>query len=119
MTPNIIEASLLAALERAINTALRHDAATQHQLAQYSGRLLQFELSFPARALFVLIVEDGVELYHSSETTADVTVSGSPVDIAAQLLGWQRAEQLIGGPLRIRATKPYFKTLALLPSSST
>lgn len=114
MTPNIIEASLLAALERAINTALRHDAATQHQLAQYSGRLLQFELSFPARALFVLIVEDGVELYHSSEATADVTVSGSPVDIAAQLLGWQRAEQLIGGPLRIRGDQTLLQDISTI-----
>lgn len=101
-TPNIIEASLLATIERAINTALRHDPATQYKLAHYSGRLLQFQLNFPARELFVLIVEDGIELYHSSEAKADVTVIGSPVDMAAQLVGWQKAEQLIGGPLTIR-----------------
>jgi len=112
MTPNIVEASLLATIERAINTALRHDAATQYQLAQYSGRLLQFELNFPPRELFVLIVEDGVELYHSSEATADVTVSGSPIDMAAQLLGWQKVEQLIGGPLRIRGDQALLQEIS-------
>lgn len=112
MTPNIIEASLLATVERAINTTLRHDPATQYKLAQYGGRLLHFAFNFPVRELFVLIVEDGVELYHSSEADADVTVTGSPLDMAAQLLGWQKAEQLIGGPLRIRGDQQLLQDIS-------
>lgn len=113
-TPNIIEAALLGTIERAINSALRQDPATQQQLADYSGRLLQFMLRFPARELFVLIVEDGVEIYHSSEAVPDVSVQGSPLDMAAQLLGVQRAEQLIGGPLSIRGDQMLLQDISTI-----
>src|SRR5699024_1589094 len=113
-TPNIIEATFLATLEKTVNSALRHDPATLHQLADYSGRLLHFKLNFPTREIFVLVVEDGVEFYHSSEAVADVCVQGSPIDIAAQLLGFQRAEQLIGGPLRIRGDQALLQELSAL-----
>jgi len=113
-TPNILEAALLGTIERAVNTALRHDPATLQQLANYSGHLLQFILRFPARELFVLIVEDGVEIYHSSEAMADVSVQGSALDMAAQLLGVQRAEQLIGGPLSIRGNQQLLQEVSEL-----
>lgn len=112
--PNIIEATFLATVERAVNTALRHDPATLNKLANYSGRLLHFKLNFPPRELYVLIVEDGVEIYHSSEAVADVSVNGSPLDMAGQLLGWQKAEQLIGGSLKIQGDQELLQQVSAI-----
>ncbi len=117
MKPNILEASFLATLERSINTALRHDPATLQRLSEHSGRLLHCRFNFPARELFILIVEDGVELYHSSDAQADVSISGSPLDMAAQLLGWQKAEQLIGGPLSIKGDQALLQELSQLATT--
>jgi ubiquinone biosynthesis protein UbiJ len=46
--PNLFEATALATLERAINTALQADALTLEQLREHSGRLIAgVHLNFP------------------------------------------------------------------------
>ncbi|PKM22661.1 MAG: hypothetical protein CVV10_03225 [Gammaproteobacteria bacterium HGW-Gammaproteobacteria-14] len=109
--PNLFEATALATLERAINTALRADPLSMDQLREHSGRLLAMHLSFPPLSVYVLLVEDGVELYHGSEAEADVSVQGGAVDLAAQLLNWQTAEGVIGGPVKIQGDRELLQSL--------
>ena len=109
--PNLFEATALATLERAINTALHADPLTLEQLREHSGRLLAVHLTFPPLSIYALIVEDGIELYHGSEAEADVTVRGGPLDLAAQLLDWQTAGSVVAGPVSIRGDRELLQRL--------
>ncbi|MBA3981134.1 MAG: hypothetical protein C0462_11090 [Alcanivorax sp.] len=112
--PGLLETLLLASIERAVNTALRHDPASQQRLAAHAGRLVSVSLRVPAREVFVLIVEDGIECYHSSEAEADVSVRGGPLDLAAEFLGWNSAPGLIGGPINIRGDRELLQALTVI-----
>ncbi len=112
--PGLFETALLASIERAVNAALRADPATQQRLAEHSGRLVSVHLRFPARAVYVLIVEDGVECYHSSDAEADVSVSGGALELAAQLLDWRSAPGVIGGPVSIRGDRELLQQLSAI-----
>ncbi|MEY1662958.1 ubiquinone biosynthesis accessory factor UbiJ [Isoalcanivorax beigongshangi] len=112
--PGLLETTLVASLERALNTALRADPATLMQLGEDSGHLLEIRLRFPARSLFVLIVEDGVECYLGAVTEPDVRVEGHALDLAAQLLGWRSAPSVIGGPVRIEGNRELLQRLTAL-----
>lgn len=103
--PGLLETTLLASIERAVNAALRADPASLAQLAEHSGRLVSVHLRFPARSVFILIIEDGVELYHSSEAEADVSVHGGALELAAQFLDWHNAPGVIGGPVTIQGDR--------------
>ncbi len=110
--PGLFETALLAAVERAINTALRHDPASLARFASHSGKLLEVELTLPPLRCYVLIVDDGLEVYHSSDAGADTRVRGSPLDLAAQLLGWTSAPSMIGGPLQIRGDRELLQEIS-------
>ncbi|EKF76124.1 hypothetical protein A11A3_01480 [Alcanivorax hongdengensis A-11-3] len=110
-SPGLISTTALATVERAINTALRSDPATAERLAVHAGRLVAIEVTLPPLAVFALIVEDGVELYHRSDAQADVSVSGNPVDLAAVLLDWRTRPGLIGGPVAINGNRELLQDL--------
>lgn len=77
----------------------------------HSGRLVAIEVTLPPIAVFALIVEDGVELYHRSDATADVSVRGNPMDLAAQLLDWNTRPGVIGGPVQITGNSDLLQEL--------
>ena len=112
--PNLFEATALATLERAINSALAADPLTMELLRAHSGRLVAVHLTFPPLSIYALIVEDGIELYHGSEAEADVTVRGGPIDLAAQLLNWNSAESLVAGPVRISGDRELLQKLTVI-----
>ncbi|ASK32977.1 hypothetical protein CEK62_20755 (plasmid) [Alcanivorax sp. N3-2A] len=112
--PGLISTTTVAAAERAINAALRADPASAARLAQHAGRLLAVHLTLPALSLYLLIVDDGVELYLRSDADADVTVHGNPVDLAAFLLNWRRQPNPIGGPVRIEGNRELLQELRTL-----
>lgn len=112
--PSLFEAAALAALERAINTALRSDPATARQLADFSGRLIDVHLTLPPIRIFALIVEDGIELYHASDAEADVSLRGNAVDLLAQLFDWRQAPSLVAGPVSIRGDRELLQALVKL-----
>lgn len=93
---NLLKASLLATLEKSANRALASDPASLAALAEHSGRLLAFHISLPPTDVFLLILEDGIELYHASEAQPDVSVTASPADLAALFFNWQKQPELIG-----------------------
>jgi ubiquinone biosynthesis accessory factor UbiJ len=109
--PNLFEATALATLERAINSALQADLLTLEQLREHSGRLVAVHLTFPPLSIYALVVEDGIELYHGSEAEADVTVRGGPIDLAAQLFEWKTAESVVAGPVKITGDREFLQAL--------
>ena len=113
-TPGLLSATALATVERAINTALRAAPDTAAKLAVHTGRLVAVEVTLPPLSVYALIVEDGVELYHRSDAQADITIQGSPVDIAAQLLNWKTRPSVIGGPVRIEGNRELLQELQQL-----
>jgi ubiquinone biosynthesis accessory factor UbiJ len=112
--PNLLEATALATLERAINSALQADPLTLEQLRIHSGRLLAVHLTFPPLSIYALIVEDGIELYHGSEAEADVTVRGGPIDLAAQLFEWKSADSLVAGPVSINGDRELLQNVTAI-----
>lgn len=109
--PGLLSATALASIERAINTTLATDPASQQQLAKHAGRLTALRVSFPPMSLFILIVEDGVELYHHSDAQPDVSIAGHPLDLAATLLNWRTRPALIGGPISISGNQQLLQDL--------
>jgi len=112
--PNLFEATALATLERAINTALAADPLTMELLREHSGRLAAVHLTFPPLSIYALIVEDGIELYHGSEAEADVTVRGGPIDLAAQLFNWKTADSVVAGPVKISGDRELLQKLTAI-----
>lgn len=112
--PNLFEATALATLERAINTALAADPLTMELLRAHSGRLAAVHLTFPPLSIYALIVEDGIELYHGSEAEADVTVRGGPIDLAAQLFNWKTADSVVAGPVKISGDRELLQKLTAI-----
>ncbi len=110
-SPGLFSTTALATVERAINTALRTDPATAAKVAVHSGRLVAIEVTLPPIAVYALIVEDGVELYHRSDATPDVAVKGTPMDLAAQLLDWKTRPGVIGGPVQISGSSELLQEL--------
>lgn len=98
---NLLQATLLASLEKAANRALAADPVSREALCEHAGRLLAFHPGIPLTDSYLLIVADGIELYHASEAVPDVSVTASPADLAALLLNWKRQPQLIGGRVQI------------------
>ena len=109
--PGLIETALLASVERAINHALRTDPASMEKLAALSGHLVSLHLSLPPLVIFMLVVEDGIELYHASDAEADVSLHGSPVELAAQFFEWRTRGSVVGGPVRIRGDQALLQSL--------
>ncbi|MCG8392976.1 MAG: SCP2 sterol-binding domain-containing protein [Pseudomonadales bacterium] len=113
-SPGLLSTTALATVERAINTALRSDPATADRLAVHAGRLVAIETTLPPVAIYALVVEDGVELYHRSDATPDVAVKGNPVDLAALLLDWKSRPGVIGGPVDITGNRELLQELQTL-----
>lgn len=109
--PNLFETAFFAGVEKAVNAALRRDPATLQRLADHAGQLVGVHLTLPPVSAWVLIVEDGIELYHSSDADPDLSMKGSPVDLAAQLFGWRNAPSVIGGPVQIRGDEALLRRL--------
>ena len=109
--PGLLETALLASVERAINQALRTDPASMERLAALSGHLLSLHVTLPPLEIYMLIVEDGIELYHASEAEADVSLRGSAVELAAQFFEWRTRPSAVGGPVRIRGNQALLQSL--------
>lgn len=109
--PNMLETAFFAGVEKAVNAALRRDPASLRRLAEDAGQLVGVHLTLPPVSAWVLIVEDGIELYHSSDAEPDVSLRGSPMDLAAQLFQWRNAPSVIGGPVKIRGDQELLRRL--------
>jgi ubiquinone biosynthesis protein UbiJ len=111
--PNAFEAASIAAVERAVNSALRSDPAAQAQLARHIGRLVAVHLTLPPLTVYALVVEDGLELYHTSDARPDIRLRGSAPELAAQLFNNDDGA-LIGSRVRIQGDQGLLQELAAI-----
>ena len=72
-----LKASLLLALETAINNSLAYDPATQQSLQVLDGAVLHIACTAPVHSVYVLFVGGHVELWSLFEGVADNTLSGT------------------------------------------
>ena len=78
-----LKASLLMALESAVNNSLAYDPATQKSLIELDGKVLHLACTVPAQSVYVLFVGNHVELWSLFESSADATLSGTPSEFLA------------------------------------
>ncbi len=100
-------------MERAINAALRNDPATREHLARHIGRLVAVHFTLPPLTVYALVVEDGMELYHTSDARPDIRLRGSPPELAAQLFNGDD-ESLIGSRVRIQGDQGLLQELVAI-----
>lgn len=72
------KASLLMALESAVNNSLTYDPVTQQSLIVLDGKVLHIACTIPTQSVYVLFVGNHVELWSLFESSADTTLSGTP-----------------------------------------
>ena len=65
-----VKASLLMALESAVNNSLAYDPATQQSLLALDGKVLHLACTMPAQSVYVLFVGNHVELWSLFESAA-------------------------------------------------
>jgi ubiquinone biosynthesis protein UbiJ len=73
-----IKASLLMALETAVNSSLAYDPVTQQALTALDGKVLHIACTAPAQSVYVLFVGNHVELWSLFESLPDATLTGTP-----------------------------------------
>ena len=112
--PNAFEAASIAAVERAVNAALRNDPATRDHLTRHIGCLVAVHFTLPPLTVYALVVEDGVELYHASEAQPDIRLHGSPPELAARLFNADGDESLIGSRVRIQGDQGLLQELTAI-----
>lgn len=72
------KASLLMALESAVNNSLAYDPATQHALTRLDEKVLRIVCTAPEQTVYVLFVNNHIELWSLFESSCDTTLTGTP-----------------------------------------
>lgn len=72
-----VKAGVLLALERAVNASLALDPATQKALQTLDGSVLHIVCTLPSHSVYVLFLDQHIELWSLFEGAADATLSGS------------------------------------------
>mgnify|MGYP001072334169 CR=1 FL=1 len=72
-----LKAGVLLALERALNASLALDPATQQALQALDGSVLHIVCTLPSHSVYVLFVDQHIELWSLFEGGVDTTLSGS------------------------------------------
>lgn len=96
-----LNTAALAALERAIATALSMDTRTRESISALGTRVLELRVSVPEIQAFLLTGADGVRLSGHHEGSVDCTVSGAASDYVALLLAQDKPAALVNGNLRV------------------
>lgn len=96
-----LKTAAFAALEGAINTALRLDPASRQKLAALSGRVFHLECSKPELDIFLIPQLDGVQLAAQWEGEITAGLSGSGDDFAQLLRSSDPGATLINGNMTV------------------
>lgn len=76
-----------AALEAALNKALRLDPASFARLEQFEGKIIALELHGTGLTLFLMPGRDGIQVMSSLADEPDTIISGTPLALAELSLG--------------------------------
>jgi ubiquinone biosynthesis protein UbiJ len=96
-----LKTAAFAALEGAINTALRLDPASRQKLAALNGRVFHIECSKPDVDIFLIPQQDGVQLAAHWEGEVTAGLSGSADDFAQLLRSTDPGATLINGNMTV------------------
>jgi ubiquinone biosynthesis protein UbiJ len=96
-----LKTAAFAALEGAINTALRLDPASRQKLAALNGRVFHLECTKPDLDIFLLPQQDGVQLAAHWEGDISAGLSGSGDDFMQLLRSSDPAATLINGNMTV------------------
>lgn len=96
-----LKTAAFAALESAINTALRLDPASRQKLAALNGRVFHLECTQPDLDIFLLPQQDGVQLAAHWEGDISAGLSGSGDDFMQLLRSSDPAATLINGNMSV------------------
>ena len=77
----------LGVIEAAINLALSHDARALEQVREYKGRVLRIKTVAPDWMFFVVLCDDGVQLFGEYEETVDARLTLPFTLLAQYVLG--------------------------------
>lgn len=91
----------LAALETAINTALKLDPASRAKLAALAGQVFHLECTRPELDIYLLPQPDGVQLAAHWEGNVTAGLSGTRDDYLELLRSKDPAATLINGNMRV------------------
>lgn len=89
MTEPMFSTAIAAALESAVNGALRLDPGSRHAVAALSGRVLAVELRQPSLIFYLLPGDDRLTIASHYEGAVETRLRGSPMALA-NLLGSER-----------------------------
>lgn len=78
---------LLSVLESAFNTALRQDPEAIESLQSHCGRIIRVKGHSPRFSCYLMLCEDGVQIFADHEGEVDARIRGSSSMMAMQLLG--------------------------------
>ncbi|MDR9435317.1 MAG: SCP2 sterol-binding domain-containing protein [Thiohalophilus sp.] len=92
---------LEAAVETALNRALRLDPVTFEQLARFEGKQIALELHGTGLTLLLLPGHDGIQVMSGDAEQADTVISGTPLALAELSFGDAR-RVLFAGEVTIR-----------------
>ena len=101
MSVGTLDVAALAALERAITSALALDPRAREALVPLHGRTLKIELSTPRIDVFVTPQPDSVRLASHHEGSVHCSVSGAGSDFVALALAADKPAALVNGELRV------------------
>jgi ubiquinone biosynthesis protein UbiJ len=91
----------LAALETAVNTALKLDSASRAKLSAFAGDVFHLECTNPELDIYLLPQADGVQLAVQWEGSVTAGLTGTRADYIELLHSEDPAATLINGKLRV------------------
>lgn len=98
----MFQMAAIAALEHAINQALRLDPATRNRLAALAGQVFHLQCTSPDLNVFLLPQTDRVQLAANYDGKITAGLSGAGRDYARLLSSKDPAAELINGNLVVR-----------------
>jgi len=97
-----LHSSALMAVEAAINNALAYDPATLQSIACLAGKVLTVECTLPPLTFHIIHTEQGISLMSHYEGTADTTLKGSALSLAALAVDGQDRVSFYGTGVEVR-----------------
>lgn len=97
-----LHSSALMAVETAINNALAYDPATLQSIAGLAGKVLTVECTLPPLTFHIIHTQQGISLMSHYEGTADTTLKGSALSLAALAVDGQDRVSFYGTGVEVR-----------------
>jgi ubiquinone biosynthesis accessory factor UbiJ len=96
-----VSTALTDTIEQMINYMLALDDESLASLTKYSGSVVAIDLQNTRTTVYVKINPAGISLSGNSDTKADVTIRGTPVQLLAYVNAMQQSDPLQSGNIEI------------------